>query len=679
MRKIYPIFVLMLLVTASTVWPKRAMTVEDLWAMKRIGNMALSPDGKWIAYAVTAYDLEKNSSNCDLWIIPSFGGQPRQLTFHEKYDGNPQWRPDGSGLAFLSSRDGSKQIYFLSLSGGDAVKMTNFPVDVEDFIYSPDGSHMAFHAIVHAQAPSLQESAKMDTETEQSPAKAYISDHLFYRSFNQWRENKRNHLFICTADGKDVIDITPGEYDSPPLDLNGARDFCFSPDGKEIAFVSNHDPMPAASTNNDIFIVPVHGGEAMCITSDNKAVDNQPLYSPDGTWLAYRTMKRPGFEADQYELCLYKRDTRSREILTTDFDLDVNEFCWSPDGKKMYFTSAQAGRSIISSIDISTRKITPVVTNAVNSSPVLSPDGKSLYFARQTVASPIEIFQTGTTGQALKQLTFINKNVLDELELNPLEDFWFTSFDGHQVHGLILKPPFFDPAAKYPYIFLIHGGPQGEWDDSFHYRWNASMFAAPGYVVIMINFRGSKGYGQAWCDAVSTDWGGGPYQDLMAGLDYALANFNYIDPQKGAAAGASYGGFMINWIATHTGRFKALVSHAGVFDQRSMYGSTEELWFPEWEFNGTPYENPDMYAKWSPTFYVQNFGTFKTPTLVIHGGNDFRVPVTQGMQMFTALQRMGVPSRLIVFPDETHFVSKPQNSKLWWSEVFAWIKKWIQQ
>jgi len=658
---------------------KRAMTVEDLWAMKRIGEVALSPDGHWLAFALAQYDIEKNSGNSDIWLVPAMGGEPRQLTFSSKFDGVPRWKPDGTGLAFISAREGSRQIYFLSLTGGEAFKLTDFPIDVEDFIWSPDGRHFAFIASVFSDANDLAETAARNKAHEESKVQARVIDHLMFRSFDRWTEGKRTHIFLCSTDGKEVKDVTPGEYDSPPLDLGGKLDFAFSPDGKEIAFVRNTDPMVAASTNNDVFLVPTAGGDAKCLTSANKATDNQPIYSPDGKYLAYRAMKRPGFEADQYELVLLNRQTGEAQSLTEAFDLSVEEVVWSPDGKSLYFVSENQGRESIFHVDVAKKQVRELVHEHSNGSLQISPEGKSLFFKRQTVAMPDELFSLNLKTQQITQLTNVNKSLLSELEFNPVEDFWFTSFDGKKAHGLFIKPPFFDPAKKYPLIYLIHGGPQGQWNDGFHYRWNASLFAAPGYVVAMVNFRGSRGYGQEWCDAVSKDWGGGPYQDLMSGLDYLLKSYPFIDSSKLAAAGASYGGFMIDWIATHTDRFKVLVSHAGVFDQRSMYGATEELWFPEWEFAGTPYEHPEQYEKWSPSNYVANLKNYKTPTLVIHGEQDFRVPYTQGMQMFTALQRMGVPSRIILFPDETHFVTKPQNSRLWWNEVFAWIDKWLNQ
>ncbi len=655
---------------------RRAMTADDLWAMKRIGSLALSPDGRWIAFNQTCYDMEKNSGNSDLWIIPAAGGTPRRLTSHPQYDGAPQWLPDGSALSFLSSRSGSNQLYRLPLTGGEASAITSLPVDIEDYLWSSDGKHLLFTATVYADAPTLAESAARAEKRDESPIKARTSDQLFFRYFNHYREGMRTHLFLCDADGGSLRDLTPGEYDTPPLDLGGTRDFAISPDGSEVAFVRNIDPMPATQTNNDLFLLSLADGEPRCITSANKAVDNNPLYSPDGRWIAYKAMSRPGFEADQEELMLFDRASGRSRNLTGAFDLKIGEVIWAPDSKSLYLTANHQARNCIFRADAATATVTEILHQHVNSAITISPDGRTLWFKQQSASSPDEIHSLDLASGKVEQLTSVNQPLLDQLAINPAEEFWFTSFDGKKVHGMLVKPPFFDPAQKYPLIYLIHGGPQGAFEDDFHYRWNPALFAAPGYVAVFVNFRGSTGYGQAWTDAVSRDWGGGPYKDLMAGIDYLLKTCPFIDGERMAAAGGSYGGFMVNWIATHTSRFKALVSHAGVFDQISMYGATEELWFPEWEFGGVPYQKPELFRKWSVSSYVDNFRKFRTPTLVIHGEEDYRVPYTQGLQLFTALQRMGVPSRLLLYPDETHFVLKPQNARLWWQEVHGWIGRW---
>lgn len=664
---------------SSITVAQRAITVEDLWAMKRIGVVVVSPDGELLVFSQTEYSMDTNKGKTDIWCMSRYGDQLKKMTRHSGNHSNPQWKPDGSGITFLASRDGLRQVYFMPIDGGEAYPLTKSPVDIESYIWAPKGKYIAFTAQIYPDAESIHKSVEIDKKKKESQVQAKLFDHLLFRSWNRWTDNKRTHVFTYDLQTGEISDLTVGDYDSPPLSLGGHQDYSFSPDGTELAFVSNRTPFPAANTNNDVFIISLDSRETINLTETNEAVDNQPVYSPDGRYLVYRAMSRPVFEADQYNIILYNRISGERINLTDDLNLSPDEVIWCNDSQRIFFSTRERGRKTIYQMDIEKRVPVKLIVENVNSNLQISPDDNILYFKKQSAVSPYEIVAYSLADESLDQLTFVNRDLLAQLDMNPVEDFSYPSFDGKTVHGFIIKPPAFDVGEKYPLLLLVHGGPQGMWSDDFHYRWNLSLFASPGYVVVALNIRGSKGYGQEWCDAVSKNWGGGPYQDLMAGVDAVIETFGFIDDTKLAAAGASYGGFMINWIATHTDRFDALVSHAGVFDQRSMYGATEELWFPEWEFDGTPYENPHLYEKWSPSTYAENLKEYKTPTLVIHGQGDFRVPVTQGFQTFTALQRMGVPSRLLYFPDETHFVTKPQNAKLWWSEVFSWIEKWINQ
>ncbi|MFH1942203.1 MAG: S9 family peptidase [bacterium] len=666
--------ILLSILSSIPIYPqKRAITFEDLWTMKRIGSFTLSPDGRRIAYTITQYNLETNAQNTDIFLMNSMGGSSRQLTTHPAYDGNPCWSPDGSLLAFISTREGSPQIYAIPSDGGEAQKISDIPTGVKDFIWSPDGKYFAFATEVYPQAASLDSSAQIAHKMRENQGTFRIIDGLFYRHWNEWRDGKRSHLYVMHATGGDPWDITPGDFDTPPVSLGSHRDFVFSPDGKEIAFVRNTDSLRALSTNNDIFVIPSGGGTIHSITS-NPANDNQPVYSPDGKYIAYRAMRRPGFEADQYDLMLYDRKKKTMSNLTNEFDLDVGEIVWEPSSEKIYFSAADQGRIVIFSIEIKNSKIKGLIHDGCNTNLHIALDENRLYFRRSRIDLPHEIFSCDKKGEDIYQLTFVNQMRLNQLEMNFLEEFWFPSFDNKLVHGFLLKPPFFDPVKKYPAVLLIHGGPQGAWQDEFHYRWNAQLFASRGYIVILINCRGSKGYGQDFCLGVTKNWGGSPYRDLMSGIDYVLKKYTFINPQKLAAAGASFGGYMVNWIAGHTDRFNCLISHDGIADLASFYGTTEELWFPEWEFEGSPYENNRLYERWSPLRYAKNFAT---PTLVIHGEQDFRVTVDQGLQMFNALQRQNVPSKLLYFHDEGHFVLKPQNARIWWTTVLNWIDQWM--
>jgi dipeptidyl aminopeptidase/acylaminoacyl peptidase len=494
--------------------------------------------------------------------------------------------------------------------------------------------------------------------------------------------------------------------------LGGQDNYAFSPDGQEICYTSNHDKNPAASTNNDLWIVPVSGGAAKNITADNPASDSTPLYSPDGRYIAYRAQQRPGYESDRFLLTFYDRTTGKKKDLQMAERLGwVGTFIWSPDSSKVYFVTEMEEQAWIWNMELDDaraadakpdanprKNVIQLVSKGFNDDLAFADGGKVLLSTRMSLQRPNEIYKTSLSDLPAKgkpepvQLTHINDALLSQVEMSPLESFYFAGAGGDKVQGLLVKPPNFDASKKYPVKFLIHGGPQGAWGDDWSYRWNAELFAAPtsgssnsasgssnstkssGYVVIMINFRGSTGYGQKFIDAINGDWGGAPFEDLMKGLDYAEQTYPFIDKTRECALGASYGGYMINWILGHTDRFKCLVSHDGMFNAESAWGTTEELWFNDWEFKGTPYDNRASYEKWSPHQYAKNF---KTPTLVIHGQRDYRLDVSEGFQLFTTLQMEGVPSKMLYFPDEGHWVLKPQNSQLWYKTVNDWVDQWI--
>ncbi|MEJ5352346.1 MAG: S9 family peptidase [Melioribacteraceae bacterium] len=657
---------------------KRAMTSEDLWAMKRIGSFDVSPDGKTIAFTVTSYDIEKNKGNSDIWLIDSDGKNLRPLKNSEENESNPKFSPDGK----LISYEYKNNIWLCDLNGKNDVQLTNLYTGASGIVWSKDGKKILFVSEVYPECNDQNCNEQKDKEKEESKVKAKLITELMFRAWNRWRDEKRSHLFLYDIEKKEYYDlILNTKYDVPPIDLGSSQDYTFSPDGKEIAFVMNTDKVVATSTNNDIFIVNVSdikSGKAAPYKKISKSLgnDNQPVYSPDGKYIAFRSMARAGFEADKQDIILYNRTTGTLRNLTEKIDLSVGQILWSPDGKYIYFDAANQIYNSIYRINVETGDLLTFVKDGVNEEMIISQNGEVIFFKRQKTTMPSEIFALKTNGGGIEQITKLNNDLLSQIKFNDIETFWSEGAGGAKVQSILIKPPFFDSKKKYPMIFLIHGGPQGHWSDDFHYRWNLQMFAAKGYVVVAPNPRGSTGYGQKFVDDISGDWGGKVYIDLMNACDYAIDNFKFIDAKNTFAAGASYGGYMINWILGHTDRFNALVSHAGVYNLESMYGTTEELWFPEWEFNGTPWTNRKLYELWSPHRYADNF---KTPTLVIHGANDFRVPEGQAFELFTTLQRKGIPSKLLYFPDEYHFVTKPQNSLLWWKTIFDWFENYKEK
>jgi dipeptidyl aminopeptidase/acylaminoacyl peptidase len=679
MRKTFIFFTVLLLVSSSLLVraQTKAITFDDFIQIKRISDAQLSPQGNLVAFVITIMDKEQNSSNSDIWLVPTSGGEIRQLTISPQADFRPRWSPDGKKIAFISTRGGSPQIWLINLDGGEAYPLSDISSGASGVIWSPTGQHLAFTSSVYPECLDDECNKQKDEEKKKSKVKANIFHELLFRHWNSWRDGKRSHLFVIPSEGGKAVDVTPGDYDTPPISLGSSYDYTFSPDGKEICFVQNTDPELRISlgTNNDLFITSLEGGKSKKLTP-NKANDNSPHYSPNGSFIAYRAMVRAGFEADKYSLMVYDRRVKETINLTENLDRSVDEIVWSPDSALIYFTAQEKGRIGLFKIQLKTKKTEKILEGHYISSLYLSPDGKKMVFLKQSLHSPSDVYSFDLKTKKLTQLIDVNRELLSKLEMNPAEEFWFQGAEKEKIHGFLVKPPFFKPSLKYPLVMLIHGGPQGAWSDNFHYRWNAQMFASPGYVVVLINFHGSTGYGQTFTDSISGDWGGKPLEDIMLGLDYVLSGYDFIDNNRLGAAGASYGGYMINWIEGHTDRFNCLISHAGVFDLRSMHGSTEELWFPEWEFKGTPWTSKEMYEKWSPSYYIQNF---KTPCLVIHGQYDFRVPVTQGFQLFTALQRKKIPSKMLYYPDECHFVQKPQNAKLWWKTVHEWLARYLKE
>ncbi len=676
---------------------KRPIAFDDLISMKRVADAQISPDGKWVAYVVNAIDKQANRGKRSIWLVPTAGGEARQLITSQRNDDTPRWSADGKWIAFLSSRDGAPQIFVAAADSSNPRKVTDVPLGVADFTWSPDGKLFAFSTEVYPECADLKCTADKAAAADASKVKAVIADRLLYRHWSDFKLGKRSHVFVVSANGGAAKDLTPGDFDSPPFSLGDPLAYDFSPDGKELCFARNTDKQEALSTNNDLFIVPIAGGEAKRITGANTGYDSTPRYSPDGKWIAYRSQDRYGYEADRFKLMLYNRQSGAVKELTTDFDRSVGEVIWAADSQGLFLVAEDQGRELLGSVSINEGGVESLIAKTASNGISLSTDGKTLAFTRSSLTMPAEVFAANSDGTNARQLTKTNAALLAQLDLNAAEDFWFdgakvslpnpkthklgkakvtTDFGKNQVskiHGFIVKPPQFDKAKKYPMVLLVHGGPQGAWLDNWGYRWNAQMWAARGYVTVLINPHGSTGYGQGFTEQISGEWGGAVYEDLMKGVDYVVKQ-GYVDPARIGAAGGSYGGYMVNWMMGHTDRFKAYVSHAGIFNSVSMY-ATEELWFQEWEFKGTPWEKPELYTKWSPHMHAAKF---KTPTLVVHGELDYRVPIGEGIQLFSTLQRKNVPSRLLYFPDEGHWILKPQNSELWYKTVLDWFDQWLK-
>jgi dipeptidyl aminopeptidase/acylaminoacyl peptidase len=674
---------LLLCAPESRAQAKRAMTFDDLLAMRMVREPAISPDGKWIAFTVAAADRDANRTATNIWLARSDGSDTLELT-RSGHDSAPAWAPDGKRLAFLSSRDGESDIYTISTEGGESSKLTHVSTDVDLFRWAPDGKSLAFTSLVFPDCTDDACNKKRLEDREKSKVKARIYDTLLFRHWNSWSDGRRSHLWIVGADGHAPRDLTSGaNYDVPPLQRGDLQDIAFSPDSRELCFVAVTDPMEAISTNGDLFLVAADGSAAPKRITTNPGFDGHPVYSPDGTWIAYRAQLTPGYESDRWRMMLYERATGKITRALDAFDRSVDELVWSPDSQKIYFDGEDKAESPIWEIDLAQARrpnAAPkvLVGDSFNTSISVSVDGKMLVFTRAALTHPADLYAADTESGAAHRLTNLNEQRLAQLDLPAPEWFWFAGAGGTQVEGAIIRPPAFDASKKYPLLLLIHGGPQNAWDDNWSARWNPELFASPGYVAVIINPRGSSGYGQKFTDEITNDWGGKVYEDLMKGADYALEKYPFLDAARQAAAGGSYGGYMVDWIAGHTGRFKALISHAGPYDEVSMYGSTDELWFMEHDLGGTPWTNPQSYRQWSPSSDAAQFGKFKTPTLVIGGELDFRVPYTQDLEFYTALQRQGVPSKLIIFPDEGHWILKPQNSELWYKEFFGWLATYLK-
>ncbi len=668
---------LFLTVFSGAVLAQRAVpfNIEELLKVRRVGDPRVSPDGRRVAFTIGDVDFDANRVVTHIYVMPLGGGAMKQLTSGDRSATAPRWSPDGKKIAYVTGG----QIWKMDDDGDDKEQVTRISTGASSPVWSPDGRWIAFASEVYPDCNDEECNKRREEAAEQSKVKAHITDRLLFRHWVEWRDVKRSHVLVVSADGGQSRDLTPGDFDSPPYAASTGVDFSFSPDGREIAYLRNPDRVEAISTNSDIYVVPTTGGTGKDITTVNRGYDVAPIYTKDGQAILYRSQATAGFEADRWRLMRYDRGTGRSSELLKGFDLSVEEVVLSPDGNTIYFIAGERGQHPIYRVGSAGGRPQKIVPDVFATNLQITSDGNTLVFSDSSLAMPAEVYRVGSDGAGLSPVTQINRSRIAGAGLRNAESVEWTGALGKRIHGYLLKPVNFEPNRKYPLLVLIHGGPQSAWNNNWGYRWNPQIFTDAGYVVFMPNPRGSTGYGQQFTNDISGDWGGKVFIDLKNGIAEVLRRNSFIDAKRIGGAGASYGGYMVDWILGHNNdprfRFKVLVSHAGVYNLTSMYGATEELWFPEWEFKGTPWTNPAMYQRWSPHMFVQNFNT---PTLVTAGELDYRVPYTESLQLYTALQRKGVESKLLLFPDEGHWILKPQNSQLWYRTVLDWLGKHLR-
>ena len=679
MLKPHGLLTLSLLTLLATGQPadalERPFTANDLVNMARVTDPQPSPDGSSVAYVLRTTDREADRGRTDLWIVAIDGTDARRLTTHEAADFHPRWAPDGRSLYFLSTRSGSSQVWRLPLAGGEAEQVTHQPLDVGNLVVSPAGGRLAYSMEVFPDCPNVGCTEQRVADREGSPETGQLYDRLFVRHWDTFEDGRRSHLFVHHLTSGRVVDVSAAlEADVPSKPFGGSEEIAFSPNGSSIVFTARTaveaEPW---STNFDLYVMASDGsGTPRNLTASNPAWDTGPVFSPDGTRLAYRAMVRPGYEADRFRVRVMSLSTGASRALTPDWDRSPGSLMYSADGKTLYATAGELGQRPLFAIDTESGAVRRIVAQGTVRSPAIA--GDHIVFGHDDLTRPVDLFRIPAAGGERVQLTHANADRLAEIEFGEPEQFTFQGWNDETVHAYLVKPVGFDPERRYPLAFLIHGGPQGSFGNNFHYRWNPQSYAAAGFAAVMVDFHGSTGYGQAFTDSIRGDWGGKPLEDLQKGLAAALERNPWIDPDRACALGASYGGYMVNWIAGRWSEpFRCLVNHDGIFDQRMMYYTTEELWFPEWEHGGTYFDNPEGHERHNPADYVESWDT---PLLVIHGALDYRVPETQGFAAFTAAKRRGVPARFLYFPDENHWVLKPANSVLWHETVLGWLDRW---
>jgi dipeptidyl aminopeptidase/acylaminoacyl peptidase len=667
---------------------KHPITFDDFAAVRAVSDAQVAPDGRSVLYALRTTDVGANRRSGKTYVVPAAGGTPRVFPADDVNASEARWSPDGRRVAYVAGG----QLWIADANGTNRIQLTRLNGGATGSVWAPTGAAIAFTSGVYPDCATDACNATRDSAASANPVRAHIADQLMFRHWNAWDNGTRSHLFIVAPDGSGLRDLTPGaRYDVPPGPFGGSEGYAFAPDGLELAYTAKDAGRADAwSTDINLYVVPTAGGASRVITAANTGADQNPVYTPNGRFIAYASQRRAGFESDRWRLMLYERATKTTRELLPSWDRSADAYFFAPDMSALYVSTTDAGREKLFRFAleqgtagaglVKPRGPAVLVGEHNNAAFTLSADGHTLTWVRDAADQPAEVFAATVepNGRAdARQVTHENDALVERLAVNPVEDFWFKGAGGDSVQGFIVKPPQWQAGKKYPTVLLIHGGPQGAWLDQWHSRWNYQMFAASGFALVIVNPRGSTGYGQRFVDDVSKGWGGKVYTDLMNGLDAALARNPWMDRSRLGAAGGSFGGYMADWIEGHSTRFKALVSHAGPFNLENMNTATEELWFPEWEYGGD-YWNPkamsEQYRVYAPHLYVKNF---KTPMLVTGGELDFRVPYTEDLSMFSALQRQGVPSRLVIFPDEGHWILKPQNQRLWWSEVQQWLSRYL--
>ncbi len=657
----------------------RGLTPEDLVQMERVSGLAVSPDGKWLAYELRRTEMARDRGHKDIWVLDTSSGRQRQLTRHSVASRSPSWHPEGNSLFFLSARSGSNQVWRIDVAGGEAEQLSDLPLPVGNLKVAPDGASLLFSIDVFADCKDIACTATRLKAEKQATGVAF--ENGFARHWDKWKDGRFRHVFRAplTVSGLGAPrDLMQGmTADAPTRPWGDTGEMTFTPDGGVIFTAREGGRGEPWSTNFDLWYVAADGGSPVNLTVDNPAWDSHPVFSRDGKKLYWLAMQRPGYEADRFRIL--EAEWRPGKLgsavaLAPGWDRSPKSLGLSGDGSSLLVHADHLGQTALFAVATATGAVRELVTDGAVAAEV--GHDSEVYYTRSSLDAPADIWSVPAAGGEAQQLTRLNRKRLAALEMGAAEQFSFAGAYGDRVFAWLVKPVGFDPQRRYPLAFLIHGGPQGSFGNKFHYRWNPQTYAAAGYAVVMVDFHGSTGYGQSFTDAIRNNWGGAPLEDLQKGLAAALNRYPWLDGERVAALGASYGGYMVNWIAGNwSDRFRALVNHDGLFDTAFMYYSTEEQWFPYWEFGGAPHDNPESYARWNPAHHVANW---KTPMLVIHGERDYRVPITQGLATYTALQQQGVAARLLYFPDENHWVLKPRNSIQWHREVLDWLDRWLR-